>query len=581
MKKLILIFLCTSIYSLNTTGQCNHPDDIAGLSAIYDALNGPNWNINNDSDPNNDWIPNCSGCDLSQWEGISCDANGRVAGINTFGFTNVIGNFPNNSIVMDGVTGIDMKAHDLGVFPSNITSMFPNLYNLSMFNCNLSGTIPLEVFTLSSMEVLRLQQNSLEFDITQLSSTSSTNIHYMDLDYNNIYGTLQENFWTTTQNNATLELTANSITGSLPDPIGLPPGNAFWLRINQNGLTGGIPASYGDHPGSLLDFGYNNLSGCYDQNLNTVSSHPWGSISNGNCFNADWDDFIANGDGTCGTYPPGFFSALSEFYDLSNGDDWTNTMNDVDPWFSNCDPCGSQPGNDAWFGITCNSNGQIRSINMPNNNMVGTLPPSLCIFPALDFLNVNGDFNANTANLSGTIPEVSCTDDNGVVIFVLNFNNFSIGGNQFTGTIPTEFSDMSNLATFFVRQNMLSGSLPDFGPGNQLIDIKVDNNLFTGCYSHELYGLCDIGSNPTISDGNGFDATWDDFCSSGAGFCCEPDITIIADPIPSGFYSAEQSITINTTVNAGSTVVFDAPVIDIINPALINWTVTTLNVGCQ
>ena len=90
-------------------------------------------------------------------------------------------------------------------------------------------------------------------------------------------------------------------------------------------------------------------------------------------------------------------------------------------------------------------------------------------------------------------------------------------------------------------------------------------------------------SNGTISDGNNFDADWEDFCSAGAGFCCVPDLVIDTDPIQSGFYFSSQSITIQTTIDPGSVITLDAPVVNIVNPANVmnGAVVTTHNVGCQ
>ena len=62
-----------------------------------------------------------------------------------------------------------------------------------------------------------------------------------------------------------------------------------------------------------------------------------------------------------------------------------------------------------------------------------------------------------------------------------------------------------------------------------------------------------------------------------------PDLEINTDPIQSGFYFGSQSITVQTTIDPGSTITLDAPVVNIINPAIVSngAVVTTNNVGCQ
>jgi len=76
-----------------------------------------------------------------------------------------------------------------------------------------------------------------------------------------------------------------------------------------------------------------------------------------------------------------------------------------------------------------------------------------------------------------------------------------------------------------LNDNQLSGSIPkELDNLNNLFTLTLQNNQLSGCYDDALINLCgqlDIyfSNNYNISDGNDFDATWEDFCLDGAGGC--------------------------------------------------------------
>jgi len=287
---------------------------------------------------------------------------------------------------------------------------------------------------------------------------------------------------------------------------------------------------------------------------------------------------------------------LINFYNEDGGDDW----NDNTGWLTNCDPCGLEAGNDPWFGLDCTNQGQIDGILMFDNNPSGTLISDLTVFPALEVFIVLGDRESSTPNLSGPLPSMV---PDGLL-------RFGVDRNSLSGMIPPVYSSLQDLFSFSIRDNQISGSLPILSPSIEsigadknmltgeipsvygsymsLASLIINDNQLSGCYDYLLYGLCNstmliTSTNGNISDGNNFDADWEDFCSSGAGFCCVPDLVIDPDPIQSGFYFSSQSITIQTTIDPGSVIILDAPVVNIVNPAIVSngAVVTTNNVGCQ
>jgi len=126
--------------------------------------------------------------------------------------------------------------------------------------------------------------------------------------------------------------------------------------------------------------------------------------------------------------------------------------------------------------------------------------------------------------LSGSIPPELGSLSN---LAVLN-----LWKNQLTGSIPLELGNLSNLTSMWLTSNKLTGSfLLELGNLSFLTMLGINDNLLIGCYDDNLTVFCDqlihsyLGPNAHISDGNNFDATWEDFCTSGAGACnpCPPD----------------------------------------------------------
>jgi hypothetical protein len=79
--------------------------------------------------------------------------------------------------------------------------------------------------------------------------------------------------------------------------------------------------------------------------------------------------------------------ALMALYNATDGDNWTNKTN----WLTDA------PIN-TWFGVSTHPNGTVRTINLPNNRLTGTLPQEIGGFHALGRLILNGN------RITGQIP---------------------------------------------------------------------------------------------------------------------------------------------------------------------------------
>ena len=282
-------------------------------------------------------------------------------------------------------------------------------------------------------------------------------------------------------------------------------------------------------------------------------------------------------------------AALHEFYYSTGGDLWNNNTG----WLTNCDPCGLEAGNDPWFGIACSVD-RITQIALTSNNLTGSLPASINDLEMMSWFDVSRNL------LVGDFPDIY----NWLDLKFLKLGNLPAGGNLFDNCLPSYLGDFPDLIEVLAEYAGFCGTLPNFDPitqqnlvnfdleGNNLTgsipvnygefnwnSLDISHNNLDGCYDYLLYSL--LGTNADISDGNSFDAPWDDFLSSGDGFCCVVDL-VLPGTITSGYYSSSGTITFTGTILAGANVIFDAPIVilDPISIIDITATVTVEQDGC-
>jgi hypothetical protein len=152
-----------------------------------------------------------------------------------------------------------------------------------------------------------------------------------------------------------------------------------------------------------------------------------------------------------------------------------------------------------WFGVTCGAGGlNVVSVNLPSNNLVGTLPPTLKnltllqsfivndnkiggTIPSLNGMTALATFHVYGNQLSGSLPQL-----NGLT----QLRSFNANGNALTGSIPA-YTGLNLLSTFFVGNNQLSGTIPSLAGYPALARFAADSNALTGNIP-ELSGLSQL-----------------------------------------------------------------------------------------
>jgi len=158
------------------------------------------------------------------------------------------------------------------------------------------------------------------------------------------------------------------------------------------------------------------------------------------------------------TIPASERQVLVDLYTSTDGGNWT----EHDGWLG-----GSEIECD-WYGVECDDAGEhVVGIRLSNNNLRGSLPPSLNDLLTLEF------FQADDNGLTGAIPPLPAL----TALKVLDLR-----ANQLTGPIP-DLSTLTALTALSVADNQLTGPVPS---------VPSPNNLAPGQST-----LCPNGLDPT------------------------------------------------------------------------------------
>ncbi|KAH9741211.1 protein kinase domain-containing protein [Citrus sinensis] len=121
-------------------------------------------------------------------------------------------------------------------------SCFPNLVNLTIQFCRLTGSIPPEISALSKLQLLDLSFNSLT-GIIPPEIGNLRNVVHLDISDNFLTGPLPSTLGRLTKLNY-MSLSRNMLGGILPQEIGNLK-NLIELNVGSNSLIGPIPSALG------------------------------------------------------------------------------------------------------------------------------------------------------------------------------------------------------------------------------------------------------------------------------------------------------------------------------------------------
>ncbi|MFR9496391.1 MAG: M64 family metallopeptidase [Rikenellaceae bacterium] len=193
----------------------NDPYDISDvdraiLVELYNSTGGSAWSNSSN------W---CSNAALSDWYGVSVNADNRVVGI-SLRENNLTGDLPID--IISQLTELESLEIPLNSFNSgSISTSISKLTKLQLLDLganNITGSIPSEIGSLTNLTYLSLCLNSISGSIPS-SLGALTKLSVLNLCYCNLSGTIPEELHNLSGNLDEIYLTQNRMTGVVPDAM--------------------------------------------------------------------------------------------------------------------------------------------------------------------------------------------------------------------------------------------------------------------------------------------------------------------------------------------------------------------------
>jgi Leucine-rich repeat (LRR) protein len=277
------------------------------------------------------------------------------------------------------------------------------------------------------------------------------------------------------------------------------------LLMSNNHLTGSIPnelSSLAELTSLYLQG--NQLSGCFPESLQTFCNINYNFTNNpGLPWNGDFTFFcndeeqigVACDDGNPNTEHDVITTdckclgqpivvtqcrlrdslALVAFYNATGGPYWINSWDLTQPL-------------GVWHGVTLNAEGCVICLDLDGNSncaidyaggnqLTGTIPSELG-----NLLNLTGLY-LNDNQLTGPIPVELGR--------LVNLNQLSIESNLLNGPIPIELGNLVNLNQLLLGANQLTGLVPpELGNLANLTSLHLQGNQLSGCFPESLQTFC-------------------------------------------------------------------------------------------
>lgn len=398
------------------------------------------------------------------------------------------------------------KLERLNLFSMLLLDVIPDFSNLPVlefidlgFN-SLTGTVPAFSKT-PKLKSLTVWGNNLESPIPDFKNLND--LEFLELGSNNLSGEIPD--FSILPSLKELNLGECNLSGPIPKFSNLPALKNLWLRDNQ--LTGSIPNLIENCPNiKELDINNNRLSGCYPEFVCDLSRASFSGNTN-LPWEGDYERFC-NGEDQVGAFCGGeeilsaatiqedcacliipcvsshpAFEKLMQFYNDTGGPNWKDNRGwRLAALGATCAPCHDVPLQAKWYGIECDDDGNIISIDFDGletgtvssfggNNLSGPLPQF--DLPHLKQLILSGN------KLTGEFPDL---------YGMPQLETIAISNNDFSGPLPT-FENNLELKVIRASYNHFTGTIPDISHLPELSTLTISNNQLAGCFPQ---GICDL-----------------------------------------------------------------------------------------
>ncbi|TKW37962.1 hypothetical protein SEVIR_1G083600v4 [Setaria viridis] len=347
-----------------------------------------------------------NGTDCCIWDGISCSPDRMV-------------------------TDVFLASRSLQGFISPFLGNLTGLLRLNLSYNLLSGSLPLELVSSSSIIVLDVSFNQLNGGLQELpSSTPRRPLKVLNISSNLFLGQFPSSTWEAMKSLVVLNVSNNSFTGQIPTTFCVSSQSFVVLELSYNQISGSIPAGLSNCSNlTSLSVGHNNLNGTFPGDLLNIALLEHLSFPNNQL------------EGSLGN--------ISKLKNLV-------TLNLERNRFSGDIP---------------DSIGELKrleQIHLGNNNMSGELPSTLTNCTNL----ITIDLKSN--NLRGELTKVNFSK-------LPNLKTIDLMGNKFSGAIPESIYSCNNLTALRLSFNSFHGQLSEkignlkFLSFLSLVDISLTN----------------------------------------------------------------------------------------------------------
>jgi hypothetical protein len=170
---------------------------------------------------------------------------------------------------------------------------------------------------------------------------------------------------------------------------------------------------------------------------------------------------------------------LIELFNTTNGIYWENSKK----WLSATSIC-------EWYQVTCNSNARVTKLVLSQNNITGTLPPSIAKLEYLQeltirYTGISGEFPVvvfslpllETLTVRGT--PFSSWEIPSSISSAKSLTELSLNDCGLIGPIPREVTTHQSLLKLDVANNHIDGTLPSFA-NSQIEMLRFENTQLSG-----------------------------------------------------------------------------------------------------
>nr|XP_028962274.1 putative receptor-like protein kinase At3g47110 [Malus domestica] len=434
-----------------------------------------------------------------QWQGIACGRrHQRVTVLDLESSRLNAGNHLRGKLPIEisSLSKLQVLALSKNTLSGEIPPSFGNLSSLQVLSVeenNLLGGIPNSLGQLKRLTYLSLGQNYLNGTILP-SIYNLSSITHIYVYLNELHGTLPPGLGHTIFPNLQhFYFWSNQFSGPIPNSISNASNLSLFL-ISFNEFTGKVPSLARLPNLYLLTLSDNNLGNDEEGDLDFISSLV-------NCTKLTEFDFSGNNFG--GVLPESIGNLSTELNTLVFGHNQIHGRIPVGIGnLVNLESLASE-GN-LLTGIIPSSIGKLKRLDalyLNENKLSGTIPSSLGNLTSMTELILMSN------KLEGNIPQ-SLGECRNLLLLVLSQNNLrgqipkeviglaslsqflDLSINKLTGSIPMEVSNLMHLVYLDVSDNKLSGEIPrSLGSCTSLATLNLSGNSLQGTIPESLSSL--------------------------------------------------------------------------------------------